>query len=350
MGYTNCMAGLAAAVLLPFLVAGCNSSSGGDSGSGDGEGGAVDVQSAVTLGSRAHWLGFAPWPLEGPGGGAAIGHMLEEPLRWFFLRDFLAQGVDPVPEGGPSAPDCAAGSQEFDHTDAALTAVYDRCRIEAGAPPALLGVVPGGGDQMWDGRQAFERNLDDPDWDRVYVIENDAMTYSLRGGEQPFRSVDSSMTLYYRDVNDMVIKGEAILGHKDAEGGYSLVYDYGYVDTRWQPDGVEGAKSVGRFNVTVSATPASTMDLEGQRAGLFGDWAVETREPVRYQETITEELHPYAGTVHLTAEDGNSIVFQFEPSGMFMDGSFITWDKFDQLNEDPELRKTFLENNFPGTW
>ena len=333
---------LSALVLLP----GCIESSGGDSDEAVGD--AVEVESAVSHGSRAHWLQVSRAPFELAMQGTSSVHMAQEPIEWFYLRALLAQsGIDDItPPGDTTKPDCSQGAVEFSNTEAHVEAIHTDCLIEMpeipiAGPPGLTYDEP----QVWDGEQRFERTLDDPDWERVYVIEYDGM--EIAQGGTPYWFLDGGkVTVRYRAINDIEIEGSMTVGVGDPGESDMIFHDYRNLFAKWQPDGAEGARVSGSMELSLTAEPASSMERPEPFGGLFGKWQVETKEPIRYEETETKNPNPYAGELHITAEDGNTIVFVFERSGLFMDGVFISWERFKELENNPEEKNAFFERNF----
>jgi len=353
------------------LVAGClGSSSGGSEGAGSEQNEAntvSDHKSAVSLASRSIWFGVATEVLSLPMEAVALGHMGEEPIEWFFLRNLLAPGgVDTIaPEGGPVKPDCSEGSVDFTDSSKSFEAVYADCRI-----PAPDVTAPGIGSalvdldldqpQVWGGTQRFERQLNTPDWERVYTVKHDDMTFSLEDADTPFMVFDGGeMMVRYNAINDIELEGSLNTGvlfpvakntksnsPPDESVPRELTFrDYMNVDVAWQPAGLEGTKVSGRMEVDIQATPPAAIPDNG----WYGHWIVETREPVRYAKTETTDTNPIDGEVHLTAEDGNTIKIAFEQSGLFLDGVFVSWERFKKFNEGEESIGRFVNENFPGS-
>ena len=369
----------AAVLASAVLLAGCLDSSGGESESGESESGGAeesvvetvsDLESAVRLGSRFFWFTYSRQVFEIPMQLVARGHLAEEPIEWFFLRSLLAQQAvkDIAPKGGPIEPECSAGSVEFTDSTQSLEAVYRDCRIPAsditgpGNASATIGGVDLDQPQVWNGIQRFERKLNTPDWERVYAIEHDGMTFSLESMDTPFRVLDGGeMMVRYNAVNDIEFEGSMKTGRffpvfgagpgSEDEAGWRLtIFDFTDVDLAWQPDGLDGTKVSGRVEFSVQATPAA----EIPDSGLYGHWIVETREPIRYAQTITEERNPIDGEVHMTAEDGNTIEIVFETSGLFLDGVFLSWDRFEKLEgaevgDDTPNMAEFVKEKFPDS-
>ncbi|WP_077530055.1 hypothetical protein [Vreelandella utahensis] len=353
------------------LVAGClGSSSGGGEGAGSEQSEAntvSDHESAVSLASRSIWFDVSVEVFSIPMQAVALGHMGEEPIEWFFWRQLLApEGVDTIaPEGGPVKPDCSEGSVDFADSSKSFEAVYTDCRIPAPdvTAPGIGGALMELGldqPQVWNGTQRFERQLNTPDWKRVYAIEHDNMTFSVEGADTPFMVFDGGgMMVRYNAINDIEFEGSLRAGvllpvltntkpnrSVNTKAPTELTFrDYTNVDVAWQPDGLEGTKVSGRMEVDIQATPPAEIPDNG----WYGHWIVETKEPIRYAETETTDTNPIDGEVHITAEDGNTIKIAFEQSGFFLDGVFVSWERKKKFNEGEESIGRFVKENFPGS-
>lgn len=104
--------------------------------------------------------------------------------------------------------------------------------------------------------------------------------------------------------------------------------------TSYTCEGKSGSYS-GNFDLASNATFAeqeSAYDENGTLTmigspGFAGKLTIKTLEPMRYRDGYND-ANAYAGEVSLTAEDGSAAVMKFVAGGLFVNGTFYTWEQY----------------------